>query len=104
MLTAYSSAPPVQHLWPWLELETGRFGKGPPSQYDRPGKFPIFRENSQFKLYLQRFRYTNHMEKLAEGRLLARYPRFRVQVGGNAPLIAREITEKFVAKPKPKTP
>ena len=24
-----------------------------PSRYDRPGKFPIFRENSQFKPYLQ---------------------------------------------------
>ena len=45
----------------------------PPSQCDFPGKFPIFREDSQFKLYLQRFRYTNDMERLAEGRIVAKY-------------------------------
>ena len=44
-----------------------------PSHYDRPGKFLIFQENSQFKLYLQGFRYTNDMEKLAEGRIVANY-------------------------------
>jgi hypothetical protein len=44
-----------------------------PSQYDRPGKIPIFLEDSQFKLQLQGFRYTNDMEKLAEGRMVARY-------------------------------
>ena len=44
----------------------------PPSQYDLPGNFPIFREDSQFKLYLQGFLYTNHMEKLAKGRIVAR--------------------------------
>ena len=36
-----------------------------------PQKFPIFQEDSQFKLYLLRFRYTNHMEKLAKGRIVA---------------------------------
>jgi hypothetical protein len=41
--------------------------------HDRPGIFPIFREDSQFHLYLQGFRYTNDREKLAEGRLLASY-------------------------------
>jgi len=44
----------------------------PPSQYDLPGKFPILREDSQFKLYLQGFLYTNHLEKLAKGRIVAR--------------------------------
>ena len=34
-----------------------------PSRYERPEKFPIFRENSQFKPYLQRFQYTNDMKK-----------------------------------------
>jgi hypothetical protein len=41
------------------------------SQYDRPINFPIIREDSQFKHYLQGFRYTNDMEKLAEGRIVA---------------------------------
>jgi hypothetical protein len=44
-----------------------------PSQYDLPGKFPIFRKDSQFKFYLQEFRYTNHMEQLATGRTVASY-------------------------------
>lgn len=44
-----------------------------PHRYDRPGNFPIFQENSQFKPYLQRFRYTNHMGKTAKGRIVARY-------------------------------
>jgi four helix bundle protein len=39
----------------------------------RPRKFPISRENSQFNLYLQGFRYTNDMEILAEGRIVASY-------------------------------
>jgi len=65
-------------------LPAGKFGQGKEggtradfflpaasSQYDRPGKFPIFREDYQFKLYLQRFRYTDDMEKLAKGRIVA---------------------------------
>jgi len=65
---------PVPHPLSWSELETPRLGAGLPSpfQYDRPGNFPIFREDFQFKRYLQRFRYTNDMEKLAEGRIVAR--------------------------------
>ena len=42
-----------------------------PGHYDRPGNFLIFREDSQFNLYLRGLRYTNDMEKLAEGRILA---------------------------------
>lgn len=44
-----------------------------PSQYDCPGKFPIFREDYQSKRYLQGFLYTNDMEKLAKGRIEASY-------------------------------
>ena len=64
---------PVPHLWPWSTSETGHLGRDSifPGHYDRPGNFPIFRENSQFKLYLQRFQYTNHMEKLTKGRIVA---------------------------------
>ena len=64
---------PVPHLWPWSTSETGRLKKNSvfPGHYDRPGKFPIFREDSQFKLYLQGSLYTNHMERLAEGRTVA---------------------------------
>ena len=43
-----------------------------PIQYDRPGNFPIFREDSHFKPYLQGFRYTDDRDKLAEGRIVAR--------------------------------
>ncbi|MFH1596932.1 MAG: hypothetical protein ABIG94_11315 [Pseudomonadota bacterium] len=47
-----------------LSQEPGHLGTAlPASQYDLPGKFPIFREDSQLKLYLQGFLYTNHMEK-----------------------------------------
>ena len=42
-------------------------------QQDPPGKFLIFREDFQFKPYLQGFRYTGDMERLAEGRIVARY-------------------------------
>jgi len=40
-----------------------------PGKYDRPGNFSIFRENYQSPL--QGFQYTNHIEKLAEGRIVA---------------------------------
>jgi hypothetical protein len=64
---------PLPHLWPWSTPGTGHLGRNSilPGQYDPLGKFPIFREDSQFKPYVQRFRYTNDLEKLAKGRTVA---------------------------------
>jgi hypothetical protein len=64
---------PTLHLWPWPESETGHLGRDSilPGGYERPGKLPIFQEDSQSKLQLQRFLYTNDMEKLAKVRIVA---------------------------------
>jgi len=61
--------------WPWFELETGHLGKDsiPPGHYDRPGKFPIFREDPNSSAICKGFRDTNHMERLAERRIVASY-------------------------------
>ena len=66
---------PAPHRWLWSASETGHIGRNSilPGQYNRPGKFSIFRENYQSKLYLQGFRYTNDMGRLAEGRLVASF-------------------------------
>src|SRR5208337_5347320 len=61
-----------------VRCRTSGFGLNPetsgrdslsPGKYDLPGNFSIFRENYQSPL--QGFQYTNHIEKLAEGRIVA---------------------------------
>ena len=66
---------PALRLWPWSESKTGRLERDSilPGRYDLPGKFPIFREDSQFKPYLQGFRYADDMETIGEGRIVASY-------------------------------
>ena len=73
----------VPHLWPWSESETARLGAGLPPQVNMisPGKFPIFREDYQSKLYLHGFLYTNDMEKLTKGRIVASYRCSRLGLG-----------------------
>jgi len=51
----------VQHLWPWSEPETGHIGPG----LDFSGEIPIQTP------FAKAFRYTNHMERLADGRIVA---------------------------------
>jgi hypothetical protein len=65
---------PGPHLGSWFESETGHLGRDflLPGHHDLPGKFPIFRGDSQFQPYLQGFRYTNDMERLTKGRVVAR--------------------------------
>ena len=56
-----------------LVWETGHLGRDclRLGHHDRPGKLMIFREDFQFKPYLQRFSYANDVEKVAEGRTVA---------------------------------